>query len=589
MKKITLLLGFVMAICLMAFVGCQGFCSNHVDSDKDGKCDNCGKAIITYSVEISTEDLVVYEGGTLKLSANKTPAEAVITWASGNEKIATVAQDGTVTGIKAGEVTITATVKKGVSSEVTVTVKAPEVSIEALETNYLYVTQTMQLKAKVLPQGAHYTWESSNEEIATVSETGLLTAIKAGEVTLTVALNETLKESVTVTVRDTVINAAVNAENFDFSGIYREDAIVKSNGAQNSYAVFNGVAGKYYVATATAKVTAPDAGDTWSRVGISHFNGTNSYYGLQLSPGPDYGARKTVTMIITDGNVQWGAITDRSQVWHQHQLGAINFDRVKLTAVRQGNKYYAYVNDKLYYYDEGMDGFDDIDTLPVLNLGSCVAEYTAISATYGEDAVNAFLATADKSAFYASFDNQIIEQDGTIKFINANNTNPKDHAVKAIGAMAMLYAGVEGKVEFDLTIDGFGSSAMPALAVTINRYDQTPAEARSLIIAQNKAGWTGWNSNGNLNEGIGDGGRTYSLNGEETRLEEGKTYHVVFTRLMFTDGQDTKLQIKDAEGNVLLEYAHGWHDGYSGRVVVNFLNRDLNCTITNLSISSQQA
>lgn len=589
MKKITLLLGFVMAICLMAFVGCQGFCSNHVDSDKDGKCDNCGKAIITYSVEISTEDLVVYEGGTLKLSANKTPAEAVITWASGNEKIATVAQDGTVTGIKAGEVTITATVKKGVSSEVTVTVKAPEVSIEALETNYLYVTQTMQLKAIVFPQGAHYTWESSNEEIATVSETGLLTAIKAGEVTLTVALNETLKKSVTVTVRDTVINAAVNAENFDFSGIYREDAIVKSNGAQNSYAVFNGVAGKYYVATATAKVTAPDAGDTWSRVGISHFNGASSYYGLQLSPGPDYGARKTVTMIITDGNVQWGVITDRSQVWNQHQLGTINFDRVKLTAVRQGNKYYAYVNDKLYYYDEGMDGFDDIDTLPVLNLGSCVAEYTAISATYGEDAVNAFLATADKSAFYASFDNQIIEQDGTIKFINANNTNPKDHAVKAIGAMAMLYAGVEGKVEFDLTIDGFGSSAMPALAVTINRYDQATAEARSLIIAQNKAGWTGWNSNGNLNEGIGDGGRTYSLNGEETRLEEGKTYHVVFTRLMFADGQDTKLQIKDAEGNVLLEYAHGWHDGYNGRVVVNFLNRDLNCTITNLSISSQQA
>ena len=589
MKKATLILSFVMALCLMVFVGCQGLCLNHVDSDKDGKCDNCGQEIITYSIEITTADATVYEGKTLTLKTSKSPADATVVWTIADQTVATIAQDGTVTGVKAGETTATATIKEGVSATVTVKVKAPEITIEALATDTIYETQTIQLVANVLPEGTAYTWESSNEDVATVSETGLVTALSAGKATLTAKVSDTLTASVTVKVVAPVVNANVNADKFDFSGIYQKDAVVKSNGGQNSYALFNVAAGKYYVATATVKVLAPDANDTWSRVGISHFNGNNAYYGLQLSPGPNYGARKIVTMVITDGNVGWGSVTDRSQVWNQHQLGAINFDEVKLTAVRQGNKYYAYINDLLYYYDEGMEGFDDIDTVPAMNLGSCAAEFSAISASCGEDAVNAFLATADKSAFYGSYDNEKIEN-GTIKFVNANGTNPKDHAVKSIGAMAMLGANVQGKVEFDLTIDGFGSTdAMPALAVTINRYEGECWQARSLVIAQYKAGWTGWNSNGDLNAGIGDGGREYNVNGETARLEEGQTYHVTFTRLMYGDGQDTMLQIKDSDGNVMLKYAHGWHDGFTGRVVVNFLCRDLNCTITNLAISSQQA
>ena len=153
----------------------------------------------------------------------------------------------------------------------------------------------------------------------------------------------------------------------------------------------------------------------------------------------------------------------------------------------------------------------------------------------------------------------------------------------------VMAANVQSTVEFDLSIDAFGSSAMPALAVTWNRYDATAWEARSLVIAQYKAGFTGWNSNGNLPDGIGFGGKDYTLGGEAARLEEGATYHVVFTRLMYEDGQDMKFQIKDADGNVLLEDAHNWHDGYTGRVVISFLARDLDCTISNVVIASQNA
>lgn len=455
--------------------------------------------------------------------------------------------------------------------------------------NELYITNTLTLTTTSTPADANVSWSSSNEAIATV-ENGVVTAVGAGTATITVSFAD-VSDTIEITVKSPIVNTAINESNFDFSETYQDNAVVKSNGKQNSFVVFNGDAGKYYVASATVKVTNPDEGDTWSRVGISHYNGTNSYYGLQLSPGPSFNARKIVTMIITDGNVQWGTITDRSQVWGQHNLGAINFDEVQLTAVRQGNAFYAYINGELYWADEMMDGFDG-DTLPILNLGSTTAEFSKMSVAYGEEAVSAYLQDADNSKLYASNEKTIINADGSIKFIGASDSscslNAKDHGAKNIGTQTVLAAGVASTVEFDLTIDSFGSrDALSALAVTINRYDSEASKARSLVIGQYKAGWTGWDSNGDLNVGIGDGGREYS-NGE-ARLEEGQTYHVVFTRLMYSDGQDTQLKITDKDGNVLLEYAHGWHDGYTGRAVVSFLSRDLDCTISNIVISSVQA
>ena len=386
-----------------------------------------------------------------------------------------------------------------------------------------------------------------------------------------------------------IINSEINSDQFDMSGISANEPVLKSNGKINSFAVFGGDASQYYVASATVKITDPDAGDTWSRVGISHYNGTNSYYGFQVSPGPDFNARKVVTMVITDGNVQWGTITDRSQNWWQNNQGALDYSNLKLTTVRYGNVYYAFLNDQLWYVEHGVEGFDNVDTLPVLNVGSCAAEFTNMSVQYGKNSVESFLATADNAMFYAADEKTILSADGTIQFTGAADQscvlNAKDHAAKSIGTAAVLPAGQEGVIEFDLTIGYFGSrDGLPALAVTLNRYDSDAAEARSLVIGQYKAGWTGWNSNGNLNDGIGSGGEGYMLDGEETRLEEGQTYHVKFIRVMGEGGQDTRMIITDMEGNVLLDHQHGWADGYKGRVVVRFLCRDLDCTISNLTI-----
>lgn len=452
----------------------------------------------------------------------------------------------------------------------------------------LYVSKTLQLSASVTPVEKTLTWTSSDEEIATVAD-GLVTALKAGTVTIRVALTEAIYDEITLTVKAPVINAEINAGNFDLSGIYQDDAIVKSNGQVNSFFAFAGDPSKYYVATMKANITGADGGDTWSRVGISHFNGTNSYYGFQVSPGPNYGARKVVTMVITDGNVQWGTVTDRSQIWWQHNQGALDYSSIVITVVRNGDAFYAYINGELYWVDEYIEGFSDIDTLPVINIGSATAEFSDMSVTYGQEAAEAFLVTADDNDFYIADDKTAIKEDGSIEFTGAADgscaLNAKDHAAKYIGTSAVLGANVESTVEFDLTINYFGGrDGLPALAVTLNRYDAAPWEARSLVIGQYRAGWTGWNSNGNLNEGIGDGGREYMLNGESTRLEEGETYHVVLKRIMIDGKQDTILSIRDKDGNVLLEYQWGWICDYTGRYVVSFLCRDVDCTISNIEI-----
>ena len=574
MRKKALVALFILVAVLSAclFAACN-------DNGNDGG----GEVTVSIADKSVTE---VYEGRTLQLAATKSPESVEVTWATSDAEVATVSASGLVTGVKAGKATISVKVGDETKDSVEITVKPVTVAIDGSETAEIYVTRTVQLTVTKAPADAAITWTSSDDEVATVSENGLVTGVKGGEATIT-ATSGNASDSITVTVKDTVINAAVNADKFDMSGLYQDNAVL--SGSQNSFAAFNGEASQYYVASATVKVTAPSGDDTWSRVGISHYNG-EKYYGLMLSPGPDFNARKTVTMIVdATGNVEWGTITDRSQVWNQHDLGSIDFADVELTSVRAGNEFYAFINGELYYYENGIDGFTDADTIPVLNLGSCTAEFSAMAVTYGQESVEEYLATADDSDYYASSDKVIIGDDGTIKFTGASDgtcpLNAKDHAAKSIGAKAMLPAGEEGSISFDLTIDAVGSrDALPALAVTMNRYDGTYAEARSLVIGQYQAGWTGWNSNGDLNAGIGVP-HNYQVDGSDARLEEGETYHITVTRLMNEEGQDNSIKVEDANGNILFEGTWGWHDGYSDRASVSFLCRDLDCTISNIVIA----
>ncbi|WP_197085478.1 Ig-like domain-containing protein [Cellvibrio sp. pealriver] len=142
--------------------------------------------------QTSVSNLLVTQSVALKPSVS--PANASnqnVTWASSNPSVASVDQNGLVTGNKPGSATITAKTVDGAltaTASVSVSQLVPAaVSVVGLP-NPLYIGASKQLSAAVTPIHApnrKVTWSSSNTTIATVDAQGVVTGLKAGNVTIT--------------------------------------------------------------------------------------------------------------------------------------------------------------------------------------------------------------------------------------------------------------------------------------------------------------------------------------------------------------------------------------------------------------------
>ena len=155
------------------------------------------------TVQTVEEDasLDLMNGQTLALRANVSPETATnkaVTWTVSDDDMAEVSAEGVVTAkAKTGEVTVTATSvsNESVSGEIKLTIVAtPVQSIEVTTLNPEASTTLMdgdklQLQAIVFPATATnkaVTWSVSDDEMAEVSEEGIVTAkAKTGEVTVT--------------------------------------------------------------------------------------------------------------------------------------------------------------------------------------------------------------------------------------------------------------------------------------------------------------------------------------------------------------------------------------------------------------------
>ena len=182
----------------------------HSDGNSDGKCDVCGYTmptetpdpddpIVVTGITLDKTTATVEEGATVTLTATVTPENATdktVTWSTSNEAIATVS-GGVVTGVKAGEVTITAKAgDKSATCTVTVTAASTEpevVPVTGVTLSQTAVTldidQSITLKATVAPENATnkaVTWASDKTDIATVDANGKVTAVAAGTANITV-------------------------------------------------------------------------------------------------------------------------------------------------------------------------------------------------------------------------------------------------------------------------------------------------------------------------------------------------------------------------------------------------------------------
>lgn len=149
------------------------------------------------SINVSPKSKTINKGETATLTCTKTPENTTdttnITWSSSNNNIVTVAQDGTITAKGAGTATITATCKT-FSDTCEVTVKNPLQSISLnKQTATVHKGESLQLNCIKNPEDAveegQITWSSSNSEVATVSETGNVTALQKGTATITASLD----------------------------------------------------------------------------------------------------------------------------------------------------------------------------------------------------------------------------------------------------------------------------------------------------------------------------------------------------------------------------------------------------------------
>lgn len=147
-----------------------------------------------------------------------------VTWFSSNPEIATVSKTGTVRGVAAGQATITATTTEGFTDSVTVTVEPVRVSGITINTaaQTIDLGASLRISATVSPSNADnktLSYQSSNPDVATINEEGILTTVDEGTTTITVSSTDGSNVSATVdiTVENFPLESVVvtNAPDFE--------------------------------------------------------------------------------------------------------------------------------------------------------------------------------------------------------------------------------------------------------------------------------------------------------------------------------------------------------------------------------------
>lgn len=152
----------------------------------------------------------------------KAAEKLTIEWTSSDESVATVDETGTVTAVAAGEADVTASVKDAdIAASTHIKVVVTPTGVVAPESIDLVTNgeNTKSLDAKLVPADAtdvKLAYESSDESIATVDETGKVTAVANGECTITTYVVADAKDAEASELSAAVVEAA-DAEEIDDS------------------------------------------------------------------------------------------------------------------------------------------------------------------------------------------------------------------------------------------------------------------------------------------------------------------------------------------------------------------------------------
>ena len=175
--------------------------------------------------KLSTTKAAVYVGQskTIKVTTPKTWKSVKVKATTSKKSVATVKTSKkkvTVKAIKAGtaKVTVKVTGKKGKKAvkktlKATITVKNPTLAVSAA--NVVAVGSTEAVKATVKPANAKISYKTSDDTIATVDAKGVVTGVKAGDVTITVSAKsgkKTVSKDVKMAVKNYVLTNVTQAK-----------------------------------------------------------------------------------------------------------------------------------------------------------------------------------------------------------------------------------------------------------------------------------------------------------------------------------------------------------------------------------------
>ncbi len=152
-------------------------------------------------ISVSPDSVEMNVGNTQKLVATVSPADATdktVSWISSKPEVATVDNEGLVTAVSVGDASITVkTTDGGYTATCDVKVNPTVIAVTGVSISpdsvEMIIGDTMSLTATVSPADATdktISWSSSNSEIVSVDDKGVITAVAEGDATVTVTSND---------------------------------------------------------------------------------------------------------------------------------------------------------------------------------------------------------------------------------------------------------------------------------------------------------------------------------------------------------------------------------------------------------------
>ena len=242
------------------------------------------------AVTLTAERTTIGLNEKLQLSAQLDPADTVgtLSFSSSNTRYVTVDANGVITGKRAGSATITVKTYNGKKTTLKITVKKAPSSVSLKTTRtILGVGETAQLTATLSSGSAGgYSFSSSDETKLTVDETGLVTALQPGEVSVSVRTYNGKTKSGVITVMSapesiTLADTALK--------IGAEDS------AKLSYTLNEGSAGAISFTSSDETIATVDADGTIralkagsATVTTATYNGKLAFCEVAVLPAPSY-------------------------------------------------------------------------------------------------------------------------------------------------------------------------------------------------------------------------------------------------------------------------------------------------------------